>query len=95
MVVTGRAVQTAAGSLQLCAGQAASCEAAVHAIRELFEDESSDGVLLVDASNAFNSLNGAVALRNIEHLCPVMAPIIINTYRHQAELFVMGEVIFS
>ena len=47
----------AAGSLQLCAGQDAGCEAAVHAMREIYDDEATEGILLVDASNAFNSLN--------------------------------------
>ena len=45
------------GNLQLCAGQEAGAEAAVHAIRTLFQDESTDAALLVDASNAFNRLN--------------------------------------
>ena len=46
-----------AGSLQLCAGQNAGCEAAVHAMNGLFEEESTDAILLVDASNAFNAIN--------------------------------------
>ena len=50
---------------------------------------------MVDTSNTFNSLNRAVALRNIQLLCPVIAPIIINTYRCQAELFVNGGAIYS
>ena len=58
----------AVGSLQLCAGQDSGCEAAVHFIRHLYSDPSTDGLLFVDASNAFNSLNREVALRNILHL---------------------------
>lgn len=54
-----------AGSQQLCAGQKAGCEAAVHAMRNVFEDPATEGVLLVDASNAFNNLNRKVALHNI------------------------------
>ena len=46
----------AAGSLQLCVGQDAGCEAAVHAMRSIYSDPSTEGVLLVDASNAFNCL---------------------------------------
>jgi len=38
--------------------------------------------LLVDASNAFNSLNRAVALQNIHYTCPAFSTILINTYRH-------------
>ena len=52
----------AAGCLQLCAGQRAGCEAAVHAMREIFADQDTEGVLLVDASNAFNSLSTAMLL---------------------------------
>ena len=44
---------------------------------------------------AFNSLNRVVALQNVRRLCPALAPVIINTYRGRAELFVMGQVIFS
>ena len=55
----------AAGSLQLCAGQDAGCEAAIHAIHSVFTNESTEAVFLVDAGNAFNSLNCQVALRNI------------------------------
>ena len=51
------------GSLQLCAGQEAGADAAVHAVCTLFQDESTDAAILVDASNAFNRLNRQVALR--------------------------------
>jgi len=32
-------------------------EAAIHSMRPIFDEENSEGFLLVDASNAFNSLN--------------------------------------
>ena len=44
-------------SLQLCAGQKSECEAGVHAMGEIFEEDDTDAILLVDASNAFNTLN--------------------------------------
>jgi hypothetical protein len=50
---------------------------------------------LVDATNAFNSLNRQVALWNVLHLCPSIAPAIVNTYRANPQLFVDGEVIYS
>ncbi|XP_044169682.1 uncharacterized protein LOC122953779 [Acropora millepora] len=49
-------------------------------MRELFEHDNSDAVLLIDASNAFNSLNRAAALHNIRVLCPSIATYAINTY---------------
>ena len=45
-------IMECAGSLQLCAGQKAGCEAAAHAMKEIFEEEGTDAVLFVDASNA-------------------------------------------
>ena len=88
-------IQSAVGPLQLCAGQDAGVEAAVHAMRMIFESESTEGVLLVDASNVFNSLNCAATLHNVQVLCPCLAPALTNIYRMNAELFVAGETIFS
>ena len=42
----------------------------------------------VDANNAFNSLNREVALRNIQHLCPSLSVVLINTDREDIDLFV-------
>ena len=58
-------VLDAAGCLQLCEEQRTGCEAAVHAMREIFAYQGSEGVLLVDTSNAFNSLNRRAALLNM------------------------------
>ena len=93
--VTKADIQSAVGPLQLCAGHDAGCEAAIHAMREIFDDEEMEGVLLVDAKNSFNSLNRAAALHNCQVLCPSLAPILINIYRSNAELFVAGESILS
>ena len=57
----------------------------------MFTDESTEAVLLVDASNAFNSLNHQVALHNISMLCPSLATILINTYRANVPLFIDGK----
>ena len=40
-------------------------EAAVHAVRQLYRDPNLQTILLVDASNAFNSVNRRAALHNI------------------------------
>ena len=61
----------------------------------IFQHDNSEAVLLVDAKNAFNSLNRHVALQNVLHLCSSIAPAIVNTYHADAQLFVDGEVIYS
>ena len=78
-------IQESAGSLQLCAGQQAGYEAAVHAMRHLFDDSDSQAVLLVDATNAFN----------IHSLCPSLAPVLTNTYRSDVQLHIDGETLYS
>ena len=68
---------------------------AVHAMKRIFALPSVEGVLLVDATNAFNELNRQVTLRNVEVVCPVLAPILANTYRQDALLFSGGNTILS
>jgi len=63
----------------------------VHAVDSLFQQKA---ILLVDASNAFNSLNRLSALHNIRWLCPSLATALINSYRAPTELFVDGEVLY-
>ena len=88
--VTKREVMDASGSLQVCAGQKSGSEAAIHAMREIFEADETDAALLIDASNAFNSLNRAAALHNVRVICPAIAIYVINTNRAPARLFVIG-----
>ena len=71
---------SSARNLQLCAGQAGGCDAAVHAISDMLEEESTNPLLLVDADNAFNSPNRRVLLHNVKCLCPPMAVYIRNCY---------------
>ena len=63
LVILGNDVIDATGPLQLCAGQDLGCGTAVHCIRQLYEDTDTEALLLVDATNAFNSLNREVALK--------------------------------
>ena len=60
----------AACPIQVCADHQAGAESAIHAMCSMFQEENIEEVLLIDASNAFNSLNGQVALHNIQVLCP-------------------------
>ena len=63
-------------------------------MRHIFQSPESEGVLLVDATNAFNSLNRQAALHNISVTCPPLAQILINTYRAPIRLIVTwsGEI---
>ena len=62
LTVTRGDVQDAADSVQLCAGQIAGVEAAVHAVQKSFRQDKTEVALLVAASNAFNSLNRDASL---------------------------------
>ena len=71
------------------------CEAAVHAMESIFAEEDTEAMILVDATNAFNSLNRQVTLLNCEAICTAMSPILINTYRSNSCLFIDGHCILS
>ena len=58
----GQDVEEAAGPLQVWAGQDGGCEAAVYTMRRIFHHPDTEGVLLVDATNAFNTINRQAAL---------------------------------
>ena len=47
-----------------------------------------DAVLLIDAENAFNTLNRKLALKNIENTCPFLLTAIKNSYSNPSKLFV-------
>ena len=51
--------------------------------------------VLVDATNAFNSLNRQAALQTIHYLCLPLATctVLTNTYREDTELFIDGETL--
>ena len=64
-------------------------------MHQVFENSDAEGVILVDATNAFNCLNCHNALINIKNLSPVLSKVLINTYRQHILLFVDGESILS
>lgn len=61
----------------------------------IFEDDDTEAMLFIDASNAFNQLNRKVSLLNSHTVCPALAHSIINTYRIPSTLYVGGESIVS
>ena len=83
-------IKEAAGPLQTCAGFGAGTEPANHAMINIFEDDNTDAILLIDASNAFNSMNRAIALHNIKVICPMISTFLINSYRKPSRLFITG-----
>ena len=89
MSVTKEDVVNASSRTQMC-GRKAGSEAAIHAMKELFEREQSEAVLLVDAANAFNTVNRQVLLHNISITCPTIATFVRNCYQTPARLFVIG-----
>ena len=89
--VTKQDIIEASGSLQVCAASKSGSEAAIHAMHNIFEADNTDAVVLIDASNAFNSLKRAAALHNVMILlCPSVATYAINTNREPARLFIIG-----
>ena len=66
------------------------CEAAVHALNQIMDTEETEALLLVDATNAFNTLNRQAALHNIQVICPAISTILNNTYKAPVRMFVAG-----
>ena len=79
---------TSVGPLQVYAGQESGCEVAVHAMHKMYKEEHTEAVLLVDAANAFNSVNRKVFLRNV--VCPSISILIQNSYTLPSRLFIIG-----
>ena len=83
-------IQASAGPLQTATGLKGDAEAAIHAMKEVFDNDDTEAIIPVDAKNAFNALNRMVALHNIQILCPPFANILINTYGVPSRLFISG-----
>ena len=87
--VIGKAVTTvlkpelvnSTAPIQTCAGLPGGIEASIHAMRKIYEDPATEGILLIDASNAFNALNRKAALNNIKYTCPEFSGYVNNLYR--------------
>ena len=59
-------------------------------MKTIFQEDKTEGVLLIEASNAFNSRNRAVAFHNIQITCPGASTVLINTYRSHLRIFILG-----
>ena len=69
----------AAGPLQICVGYSAGAEVAIHAMAQIFDEDGTDEILLVDASK-------------IQITYPEISMYIIHTYRGPLRLFTCGGV---
>ena len=65
---------------QLCLAPKFGIEFAIHALRDQYSKTSADAVLLIDAENAFNSLNRKLAFKNTKKTCPSPLSAIKNSY---------------
>ena len=59
-------------------------------MHDLFEQENTEAILLVDAANAFNSINRNVFLHNVSVVCPEIAIYVKNCYSLPSRLFIIG-----
>ena len=74
------------GCHQTCWGLESGIDAAIHAMRDSYQEENCEGVLL-DAENAFNMLNRSTALHNVGQICPPFHKFLLNSYRKPARLY--------
>ena len=70
-------------------------ENAIHTVRDQYNKSSANAILLLDAENAFNSLNRNLALKNIENTSPSLLAAIKNSYSNPSLLFVNKKTIYS
>ena len=85
-----RDIVEAAGALQTCSGVESGIEAAVHATAQKFSEPTTQGILLVDASNAFNSLHRETALDTVAKKCPAFHRYLSNTYQAPTHQYISG-----
>ena len=59
-------------------------------MHDIFNDNETEAVLLIDAENAFNSINRKAMIHNISILCPIISSFIKNCYNIPTRLFIIG-----
>ena len=76
--------------LELCAGQAAGPESAIVGMHDIFNDDNTENIFLIDAGKVFNSINWKVMLHDFKFICPVIDSYLSNCYMYPATLFIIG-----
>ena len=61
-------------------GHKSGCEAAIHAISQIFNEGDSETVLLINASNGFYAVNRKLFLHNVSGICPEISVFVRNCY---------------
>ena len=62
-------IQDVPGPLQTVTGLQGKVETAKHDMKNIFEDDETEAVILADASNSFNLLKRMFALHNVQVFC--------------------------
>ena len=83
------------GLLQIAAGHNDGCEAAIHLLKDIYDEENTEAVLLIGALNAFNSINRKAFLHNIRIVCPEIVIFVTNCYQKASRLFIIGGIELS
>ena len=76
--------------LQDSTGYEARAEATIHSMKAIYDDENTDGVILVDAQNSFNRISRKATLHNMQILCPIISNYLQNKCESEARLFLNG-----
>ena len=88
--VTGEDLCDTFGVEQLAGGIEGGIEGSIHALRTLYEEKKNEGfgLLMLDAANAFNSINRKAALINAKTEWPRASTFLYNSYQCPAELVI-------
>ena len=66
-------------------------QAAVHAMHEIFKEQDTEAVFLIDATSAFNTVNRNVLLHNVKVIYPAISAYVSNCYNSlTSRLFVIS-----
>ena len=67
-----------------------SAKTAIRAVHDVFKDQITKAVLLINTGNAFNTKNTKAMLHNISVICLIISTYINNCQNTPAHLFIIG-----